>query len=141
MDWSKIKLPRRGFCRALGASALTLWCGHALAKGNSDLSTKDNQSIKDSKTMPVLYIPHGGGPCFFMEWTMGPRDTWDGMGAWLKQLGSTVPEKPKAIVLISAHWEESAVAINKLIDDYNKKNGTNIKPSMTGMPFRKKDKK
>ena len=35
---------------------------------------------------------------------------------------------------------ESAIAINKLIDDFNKKNGTNIKPSMTGMPF-KNDKK
>jgi hypothetical protein len=36
---------------------------------------------------------------------------------------------------------ESAAAINKLIEDFNKKNGTKIKPSMTGMPFRKKDKK
>ncbi|MEJ2178535.1 MAG: dioxygenase, partial [Gammaproteobacteria bacterium] len=32
---------------------------------------------------PVFYIPHGGGPCFFMEWTMGPADTWDAMAHWL----------------------------------------------------------
>lgn len=25
--------------------------------------------------MPTLFIPHGGGPCFFMEWY--PPDTWD----------------------------------------------------------------
>ena len=36
---------------------------------------------------------------------------------------------------------ESAAAINKLIEDFNKKNGTNIKPSLTGLPFLKKDKK
>ena len=36
---------------------------------------------------------------------------------------------------------ESAAAINKLIDEFNKKNGTNIKPSLTGLPFLKKDKK
>ena len=35
---------------------------------------------------------------------------------------------------------ESAIAINKLIGDFNQKNGTNIKPSMTGLPF-KNDKK
>jgi aromatic ring-opening dioxygenase catalytic subunit (LigB family) len=104
--WAKTKLTRRSFCRALGASALTFCCGQAIAKGKLELET-----IK-TKIMPVFYIPHGGGPCFFMEWTMGPRDTWDGMAAWLKQLGSTVPERPQAIVVISAHWEESAVAIN-----------------------------
>ena len=39
---------------------------------------------------PTLYIPHGGGPCFFMEWTIGPRDTWDRMAGWLRgQVGYT----------------------------------------------------
>ena len=36
---------------------------------------------------------------------------------------------------------ESAAAINELIADFNKKNGTNIKPSLTGLPFMKKGKK
>ena len=36
---------------------------------------------------------------------------------------------------------ESAAAINKLIDEFNKKNGTNIKPSLTGLPFLRKDKR
>jgi aromatic ring-opening dioxygenase catalytic subunit (LigB family) len=55
---------------------------------------------------PTLYIPHGGGPCFFMEWTMGPRDTWDRMAAWLRSIESTLPERPRAILVISGHWEE-----------------------------------
>lgn len=58
-----------------------------------------------SKRMPTLYLPHGGGPCFFMEWTMGPRDTWDAMAAWLRALPASLPERPKALLVVSAHWE------------------------------------
>ena len=63
-------------------------------------------------TMPTLYIPHGGGPCFFMEWTHGPRDTWDRMADALRALPSLVPERPKALLVISAHWEEDKPTIN-----------------------------
>lgn len=55
---------------------------------------------------PSFYIPHGGGPCFFMDWTMGPADTWDRMGDWLKTMHTAVGPKPDAILVISAHWEE-----------------------------------
>lgn len=57
------------------------------------------------RTLPTLYIPHGGGPCFFMDWTMGPANTWDKMAAWLKQLLSTLSERPQALLVVSAHWE------------------------------------
>ena len=33
---------------------------------------------------------------------------------------------------------ESAAVTNALIEEFNKKNGTNIKPALTGLPFRKK---
>lgn len=55
--------------------------------------------------LPTLYIPHGGGPCFFMEWTMGPRDTWKPMEAWLQGVGRRF-DRPEALLVISAHWEE-----------------------------------
>lgn len=73
--------------------------------------------------LPTLYIPHGGGPCFFMDWTMGPADTWDKMADWLRALSGTLPTKPKAILVISAHWEESVITVTtsanpSLIYDY-----------------------
>ncbi len=76
-----------------------------------------------SNTQPSLFIPHGGGPCFFMEWTMGPRDTWDNMAAMLRGLAATLPARPKAVLVISAHWEEDAFAVTgaanpPLIYDY-----------------------
>lgn len=60
---------------------------------------------------PTYFIPHGGGPCFFMEWTMGPPDTWDGMAAFLRDLASDLP-RPRAVLVVSAHWEEAAFTVN-----------------------------
>ena len=73
--------------------------------------------------MPTLYIPHGGGPCFFMDWTMGPPDTWDAMADWLKRLAASLGQKPRAILVISGHWEEPAFTVTgnsrpELIYDY-----------------------
>jgi aromatic ring-opening dioxygenase catalytic subunit (LigB family) len=55
--------------------------------------------------LPTLYLPHGGGPCFFMDWTMGPADTWDRMAAWLRGVDASLPERPRALLVVSAHWE------------------------------------
>ena len=52
---------------------------------------------------PTFFIPHGGGPCFFMEWE--PRDTWDKLAAHLKGLRASLPERPRAILVVSGHWE------------------------------------
>ncbi|NDG84704.1 MAG: dioxygenase [Proteobacteria bacterium] len=74
--------------------------------------------------MPAYFISHGGGPCFFMDWSpMGPKDTWVKMEAWLRGFRSTLPAMPRALVVLSAHWEESEVTIQKveapaLIYDY-----------------------
>lgn len=54
--------------------------------------------------LPAYFIPHGGGPCFFMDWN--PKEAWDKTAAYLRNIPSGLPQKPKAILLISAHWEE-----------------------------------
>lgn len=57
-------------------------------------------------TQPTLFIPHGAGPCFFMEpsarW---PAGTWDKLETYLRGVVSNLPERPKAILVISGHWE------------------------------------
>jgi len=73
-------------------------------------------------TLPTLYIAHGGGPCFFMEWPAG-RDPWQKMGAWLRALAGTLPERPRALVIASGHWEEREFSVTSgarpaLIYDY-----------------------
>src|SRR5690606_17918784 len=71
--------------------------------------------------MPVWYIPHGGGPCFFMYWN--PPDTWNRMAEFLKGLSSSLPCPPRAIVMVSAHWLEPQLTVTsaarpELIYDY-----------------------
>ena len=52
--------------------------------------------------MPTLYIPHGAGPCFFMDWN--PPDTWARTAAFLRGIPDSLPAAPTAILLVTAHW-------------------------------------
>ena len=63
-----------------------------------------------TKRLPTIVIPHGGGPCFFMEWTLGPRETWARMAEFL----GTVPRRyptARALLVVSGHWEEPVVTV------------------------------
>lgn len=76
-----------------------------------------------TKRQPSIFLPHGGGPCFFMEWTMGPPDTWEKTRTFLEGLSNTLPERPSAIVVVSGHWEEHVPTVSTaehpaLIYDY-----------------------
>jgi len=90
------------------------------------MTTPDTaESATAQTTMPTYFIPHGGGPCFFMDWRLmgGPADTWDKTAGWLRGLIASLPERPKGIVVISGHWEEpvftvSAAAKPGMIFDY-----------------------
>jgi len=65
-----------------------------------------------AKRLPTLFIPHGGGPCFFMEAMAGlPDDTWNKMAAYLRDIGQRISPRPKAVLVISAHWETEKVSV------------------------------
>ncbi|UTW13396.1 DODA-type extradiol aromatic ring-opening family dioxygenase [Marinobacterium rhizophilum] len=71
--------------------------------------------------LPSLFIPHGAGPCFFMDWP--PAGTWDSMETWLRNLTSLVGTRPRALLVISAHWEMPEFCVNtqaapELLYDY-----------------------
>lgn len=73
--------------------------------------TEKKMSASTATRQPTLYLPHGGGPCFFMDWTMGPADTWERTATWLRGIEGTLPAKPKALLVISAHWEEAVPTV------------------------------
>ncbi len=71
---------------------------------------------------PTLFIPHGAGPCFFMEWN--PPHTWDRTAAFLRGIEATLPHRPRAILMISAHWLQPVFTVTSglqpdLIFDYH----------------------
>lgn len=69
-----------------------------------------------SECLPVYYIPHGGGPCFFMDPPPHAPDTWLGMAAFLRSLPADVGATPRALLVVSAHWETPRVCVNASVD-------------------------
>jgi len=66
-----------------------------------------------SGRLPTLYIPDGGGPCFFMDTPPGlPPDMWDKMAAYLRGIGASLGERPKGVLVISGHWETERPTLN-----------------------------
>jgi len=74
-------------------------------------------AMRPADLMPVLYLPHGGGPLPLLN---------DSHHQGLIEFFQTIPVqlgKPTAIVMISAHWEASLASISacespELIYDY-----------------------
>lgn len=62
--------------------------------------------MNTASRLPALYIPHGGGPCFFMDPMPGfPPTMWNAMEAYLRGISANLGTRPKAVLVISAHWE------------------------------------
>ena len=55
-------------------------------------------------TATAIYIPHGGGPLPLMN-----LPGYSEMNDFLSQLPDSI-DRPDAIIIISAHWEESEIA-------------------------------
>ncbi|MCA9565937.1 MAG: dioxygenase, partial [Myxococcales bacterium] len=65
-----------------------------------------NVAEAPDRLMPTIFIPHGGGPWPFMdESAFGGPGTWVGLRGYLEALGMSAPEKPDAVLVVSAHWE------------------------------------
>lgn len=64
-------------------------------------------------TLPALFVPHGGGPCFFMDPAGGPPDPmWQPMQDHLAGLIATLPERPRAVLMVSGHWEAETITVH-----------------------------
>lgn len=56
--------------------------------------------------MPVAFLPHGGGPWPFVELGFKDQKGFDALTAYLKSVSALPKTPPKALLVISAHWEE-----------------------------------
>lgn len=60
---------------------------------------------------PTYFINHGGGPCFFLE--LGPmRAAWRELEDYLSRFADHLREPPRAILVVSGHWEEDHPTVN-----------------------------
>jgi aromatic ring-opening dioxygenase catalytic subunit (LigB family) len=77
--------------------------------------------MKATVRMPALFLPHGGGPAFFMSG--GMHDMFRTMQAFLQDVARTLPARPSAILVVTAHWEAEVPSFTgsahpELIYDY-----------------------
>lgn len=68
-------------------------------------------------TQPVLFLSHGAGPSYYMDTKEMPvfkdLDKNSKAADFLRNIVKTVGiKKPEAILVLSAHWEESVCTVN-----------------------------
>ncbi len=63
-----------------------------------------SMSNQRSSQLPTLFISHGGGPWPFMDF--GADNPYEGLARYLREYPQKLAGKPKAILVVSAHWEE-----------------------------------
>src|SRR5690625_7762729 len=89
------------FVPVIPFESLIYTLGMNLARGHTMPS--DNRTVTpNTQRMPVLFIPHSTGPCFFMVWN--PQDTWTQMRSFLEVGAETSPVRHTATVSVAASW-------------------------------------
>ncbi len=61
---------------------------------------------------PTFFLPHGGGPCFFLNPDGSCPPVWQPMRDYLAAILPSLPEKPKAILIVSGHWEAADFTVH-----------------------------
>lgn len=61
--------------------------------------------------MPTVYLPHGGGPWPFVDLGVNDPEGFGALRAYLESLPSVPSAPPQALLVISAHWEESVPTV------------------------------
>jgi len=64
-----------------------------------------------ARRMPVIFLPHGGGPWPFVEMGFGERSELDALAAYLRSVAAVPDATPRALLVISAHWEEPVATV------------------------------
>lgn len=62
--------------------------------------------------MPTAFVPHGGGPWPVLRLPMLPDAEAEPLAAYMRSIAAAPPQTPRALVVISAHWEERVVTVN-----------------------------
>ncbi len=77
------------------------------------MTTTGAQMMTTTTLTPTYYIPHGGGPWPFMPEIAASLES---LTAFLRGLIASSGTKPRAIVVISAHWEEPIPTVSSRAD-------------------------
>lgn len=62
-----------------------------------------------STRLPTFFLSHGGGPWPYID---GVRDQYEITDAAFRSIPQSLPEKPKAVLVITGHWEERVFTVS-----------------------------
>ncbi|MDC0712558.1 class III extradiol ring-cleavage dioxygenase [Stigmatella sp. ncwal1] len=95
-----------GVAAATGVAAL-----HGVNAPAEEEGSQERRGSSGKDRMPVVFLPHGGGPWPFVE--MGIRDQagFDALVGYLQSVRQLPKLPPKALLVISAHWEEDVPTV------------------------------
>ncbi len=107
-------LTRRQALAAGIAGATTLagaasFGGFSSGTGEASAASTPESAPKNASTserMPVVFLPHGGGPWPFIDMPIGEPAELEALASYLRSVRELPKAPPKALLVISAHWEE-----------------------------------
>jgi aromatic ring-opening dioxygenase catalytic subunit (LigB family) len=86
------------------ATAAALAACRTEKKEQSPVTTSSNR-------MPAVFLPHGGGPWPFVEMGFGKKEELTALATYLRSVKSLPKTEPVALLVVSAHWEESVPTV------------------------------
>ena len=72
-------------------------------------SSSPEETPMASTRLPVVYLPHGGGPWPFVDVGFGDPAEYARLATYLRGLSSLA--RPRAVLAVSAHWEEAVPTV------------------------------
>jgi aromatic ring-opening dioxygenase catalytic subunit (LigB family) len=69
------------------------------------------ETVRTTTRMPVLYMPHGGGPWPFMDPGFSSRAETEALLGYLQSIADLGAPKPRALLVLSAHWEAPTLTV------------------------------
>lgn len=109
-------MTRRGVLAAglaAGAGAVAIHAageGAASAGGAPAASQEAKKTGGSDERMPVVFMPHGGGPWPWVDLGMAAKETKE-LTSYLESVAKLPKTPPKALLVISAHWEEKVPTV------------------------------
>lgn len=76
---------------------------------------RESEPSMNTSRMPVVFVPHGGGPFSYVDLGL-PASEVDTLVAYWQSVGTLPKEKPRALLVVSAHWEESAPTVMAAVE-------------------------
>ncbi|MEM6995211.1 MAG: class III extradiol ring-cleavage dioxygenase [Myxococcota bacterium] len=92
--------------RALGMLAGAAGATAVVAGAANSANSSEGGERAAKPRMPTVFLPHGGGPWPWMD--MRPITTAEEtrkLADYLESLTESLPRRPRAMVVVSAHWE------------------------------------